>query len=230
MARKYHEIRGQAEFTAQAIVSSEQEWKKFLHTAGYMYRYPFREQMLIYAQRPDATACTTLELWNEKMNCWVNKGAKGIALIDEEGIHRSGLKYVFDVKDVHEARYIGRKPRLWHMQEEHKGRVIDALERVYGETDKNRSFEIRIVELSNRIAAEMAPDIVADQLSMSVEGSFLDGMDEYNLAVRLQETMAASIAYTVLHRCGVDTDYVDGLDFPYIRDFNTVEALNKQRN
>ncbi len=103
-----------------------------------MYKYPFREQMLIYAQRPDATACASLELWNEKMNCWVNKGAQGIALIDEEGVHRSGLKYVFDVKDVHEARFIGHKPKLWKMEEEHKDYVIDSLERIYGETDARK--------------------------------------------------------------------------------------------
>ena len=168
MARRYHEIKGLAEFTAKTIVSDEQEWKKFLHTAGHMYKYPFREQMLIYAQRPDATACASLELWNEKMNCWVNKGAQGIALIDEEGVHRSGLKYVFDVKDVHEARFIGRKPRLWRMEEEHKDYVIDSLEKIYGETDASRPFENRIMELANRIASEMAPDIVSDQLSMSV--------------------------------------------------------------
>ena len=117
MARRYHEIKGLAEFTAKTIVSDEEQWKKFLHTAGHMYKYPFREQMLIYAQRPDATACASLELWNEKMNCWVNKGAQGIALIDEEGVHRSGLKYVFDVKDVHEARFIGHKPKLWKMED-----------------------------------------------------------------------------------------------------------------
>jgi hypothetical protein len=120
MARRYHEIKGLAEFNAKTIVSDEEQWKKFMHTAGHMYKYPFREQMLIYAQRPDATACASLELWNEKMNCWVNKGAQGIALIDEEGVHRSGLKYVFDVKDVHEARFIGHKPKLWKMEEEHK--------------------------------------------------------------------------------------------------------------
>ena len=115
MARRYNEIKGLAELTAKTIVSDEEQWKKFLHTAGHMYKYPFKEQMLIYAQRPDATGCASLELWNEKMNCWVNKGAQGIALIDEEGVHRSGLKYVFDVKDVHEARFIGHKPKLWKM-------------------------------------------------------------------------------------------------------------------
>ena len=123
MARRYHEIKGLAEYTAKNIVSDEQEWKKFLESAGRMYKYPFKEQMLIYAQRPDATACASLELWNEKMNCWVNKGAQGIALIDEEGVHRSGLKY------------------------------------------------------------------------------------------------------TVLKRCGADTELTDGLELPYIHEFNTVESL-----
>ena len=181
MARRYYEIKGLAEYTAKTIVSDEEQWKKFLHTAGHMYKYPFREQMLIYAQRPDATACASLELWNEKMNCWVNKGAQGIALIDEEGVHRSGLKYVFDVKDVHEARFVGHKPRLWSMEEEHKDYVIDSLEKIYGETDASRPFENRIMELANRIASEMAPDIVSDQLLLSVEGSYLDGLDELNL-------------------------------------------------
>mgnify|MGYP002624747585 CR=1 FL=1 len=226
MARKYHEIKGIAEFTAKTIVSDEEQWKKFLHTAGHMYKYPFKEQMLIYAQRPDATACASLELWNEKMNCWVNKGAQGIALIDEEGVHRSGLKYVFDVKDVHEARFIGHKPKLWKMEEEHKDYVIDSLERIYGETDASRTFESRIMELANRIASEMAPDIVSDQLSMSVEGSFLDGLDELNLEVRLQQTMAASIAYTVLERCGMDADDVVGVEFPYLHEFNSIESLS----
>ena len=225
MARRYHDIKGLAEFTAKTIVSDEEQWKKFLHTAGHMYKYPFREQMLIYAQRPNATACASLELWNEKMNCWVNKGAQGIALIDEEGVHRSGLKYVFDVKDVHEARFIGHKPRLWRMEEEHKGYVIDSLEKIYGETDASRPFENRIMELANRIASEMAPDIVSDQLSMSVEGSYLDGLDELNLEVRLQQTLAASIAYTVLERCGMDAD-VAGVEFPYLHEFNSIETLS----
>ena len=225
MARRYHEIKGLAEFTAKTIVSDEEQWKKFLHTAGHMYKYPFREQMLIYAQRPDATACASLELWNEKMNCWVNKGAQGIALIDEEGVHRSGLKYVFDVKDVHEARFIGHKPKLWKMEEEHKDYVIDSLERIYGETDASRSFESRIMELANRVASEMAPDIVSEQLSMSVEGSFLEELDDLNLEVRLRDTLAASIAYTVLERCGMDADDVVGIEFPYVHEFNSIESL-----
>lgn len=226
MARRYYEVKGIAEFTSKVIVSNEQEWKKFLDSAGRMYRYPFKEQMLIYAQRPDATACASLELWNAKMNCWVNKGAEGIALLDEEGMRRSKLKYVFDVSDVHEARFIGHKPKLWQMREEHKEAILDSLERIYGETGPARSFEERIVEIANRIASDMAPEIASDQLSMCVEGSFLEGLDELNLRVRLQEILASSIAYTVLSRCGADTELADGLEFPYIHEFNTVESLS----
>ena len=223
--RRYHEIKGLAEHTAKTVVSDGQEWKRFLITAGNVYRYPFKDQLLIYAQRPDATACATMELWNEKMNCWVNKGAKGIALIDEEGIYRSGLKYVFDVKDVHEARYIGHKPKLWQMSDEHRNTVIDSLEKIYGGTDESKTFEARIVEISDKIADEMAPDIVSEQLLTSSTDSRLEGMDEPEMIMRLKETLSASIAYMILSRCNRDMDNVDGLDFPYINDFDTVEAL-----
>ena len=226
MARQYHEIKRLAEDTAKRIVSSEQEWKIFLDTASRMYRYPFREQLLIHAQRPDATACASLELWNEKMHCWVNKGAHGIALIDEEGIHRSGLKYVFDVSDVHEARFIGRKPKLWRMREEHQAAAIEALERTYGATDAGLPFESRIFKIAERIAADMAPEIVSDQLMEAAEGSFLEGLDEMNLEVRLRDTLASGIAYTVLARCGADPDVTAGLEFPYIHEFNSVDALS----
>ncbi|MBE5872753.1 MAG: hypothetical protein E7294_16215 [Lachnospiraceae bacterium] len=111
------------------------------------------------------------------------------------------------------------------MEEEHKDYVIDSLEKIYGETNASRPFENRIMELANRIASEMAPDIVSDQLSMSVEGSYLDGLDELNLEMRLQQTLVASIAYTVLERCGVDAD-VAGVEFPYLHEFNSIESLS----
>ena len=114
MAGKYHYISALAEMTAADIVKNENEWIRFLTTAARLYKYPFNEQMLIYAQRPDATACASLETWNEKMNCWVNRGAKGIALIDTDS-ERPRLKYVFDVSDVHKARRIGRAPYLWEL-------------------------------------------------------------------------------------------------------------------
>ena len=120
--RKYDFISALAKETAAEVVKNREEWMKYLTTAARLYKYPFREQLLIYAQRPDATACASIELWNERMHCWVNKGAKGIALIDEDSF--SGLKYVFDISDVHKARRIGQFPNLWEMREEHMESVI----------------------------------------------------------------------------------------------------------
>ena len=144
MAGKYHYISALAEMTAADIVKNENEWTRFLTTAARLYKYPFNEQMLIYAQRSDATACASLETWNEKMNCWVNSGAKGIALIDTDS-ERPRLKYVFDVSDVHKARRIGRDPYLWELKEEHKAPVLAQLEKTYGGTDVNMPFEKRIL-------------------------------------------------------------------------------------
>ena len=115
--RKYKLISALAEETAKEVVRNEENWRRYLNTASRLYKYPFKEQLLIYAQRPEATACASIEIWNEKMHCWVNKGAKGIALIDEDSF--SGLKYVFDISDVHKARRIGQFPNLWEMREEH---------------------------------------------------------------------------------------------------------------
>lgn len=127
MITKYQMISMLAEDTARQIARNGQEWMKYLDTAARLYKYPFNEQMLIYAQRPDASACASLETWNEKMNCWVNRGAKGIALIDTDS-ERPRLKYVFDVSDVHKARRIGRDPYLWELKEEHKGQLSHNLE------------------------------------------------------------------------------------------------------
>lgn len=119
MAERYHDIKALADYTAKRITENEREWKAFLRTAANIYRYPFNEQMLIYAQRPDATACASFEAWNEKMNCWINRGAKGIALIDEDAPYNR-LKYVFDVRDVNPTRFIGRLPKLWKMDKKHE--------------------------------------------------------------------------------------------------------------
>ena len=133
--RKYDFISALAKETAAEVVKNREEWMKYLTTAARLYKYPFREQLLIYAQRPDATACASIELWNERMHCWVNKGAKGIALLDEDDAYGKRLKYVFDVSDVHAARRIGRYPELWELHEEHKEDVIKRLEQTYGATD-----------------------------------------------------------------------------------------------
>ena len=189
-----------------------------------LYKYPFNEQMLIYAQRPDATACASLETWNEKMNCWVNRGAKGIALIDTDS-ERPRLKYVFDVSDVHKARRIGRAPNLWELKEEHKAPVLAQLEKTYGGTDVNMPFEERIMEIADRIAQDYYEELLPERNYVK-EGSFLDDLDELNLGIRLRETLASSISFTLLSRCGADMDlWKDDMNFEYIHEFNNTKSL-----
>lgn len=222
--RKYHLISALAEETSKEVVRNEESWRRYLNTASRLYKYPFKEQLLIHAQRPDAQACASIEIWNEKMHCWVNKGAKGIALIDEETY--SGLKYVFDISDVHKARGIGRFPYLWEMQEKHEDAVLRRLEKTYGETDRNAGFPERIREISARIAMDCYEELAADMEYLK-EGSFLEELDGFNVEVRIRETLADSIAYTILKRCGMEEkELFELIEFPYSHEFNTTETLS----
>ncbi len=224
--RKYDLISALSAETSREVARNEESWKKYLNTASRLYKYPFKDQLLIYAQRPDATACASIEIWNEKMHCWVNKGAKGIALIDEEGNTHSGLRYVFDISDVHKARRIGRFPQLWEMREEHQEAVLDRLEGIYGETDRQAGFTDRIREIAARIASDCYGELASDMEYLK-EGSFLEELDGLNVAVRVRETLADSIAYMVLKRCGMeDAELAEEIQFPYIHEFNTVETLS----
>ena len=223
--RKYKLISALAEEIAKEVVRNEESWRRYLNTASRLYKYPFKEQLLIYAQRPDATACASIEIWNEKMHCWVNKGAKGIALIDEDSF--SGLKYVFDISDVHKARRIGQFPNLWEMREEHMEAVISRLEKTYGDTDREAGFVGRIREIAGRIAEDCYKELASDMEYLK-EGSFLEELDELNVEVRIRETLADSIAYTVLKRCGMEeSELAEEINFPYIHEFNTVETLSQ---
>ena len=225
VSKKYHEISVLAGETARQVSKNGEEWTKYLTTAARLYKYPFEDQMLIYAQRPDAKACALMETWNEKMFCWVNRGAKGIALFDRES-ERPRLKYVFDVSDVHKSRRIGKDPYLWEIREEHKDAVLAQLEKTYGATDKGNSFEGRLMEIAGRIAEDYYSELLPD-MSYAKEGSFLEELDEMNVGLRLRETLSASIAYTLLSRCGADMDlWKDELNFDYISEFNTSMALS----
>ena len=224
-SKKYHNLSVLESETVHQVSKNGEEWTKYLTTAARLYRYPFEDQMLIFAQRPDARACATLEMWNEKMNCWVNRGAKGIALFDRES-KRPKLRYVFDVSDVHKAKRIGKDPYLWELREEHKEAVLAQLEKTYGATDSASSFESRLMEIAERIAEDYYKEILPD-LSYAKEGSFLEELDELNVGLRLRETLSASIAYTLLSRCGADMDlWKDELNFDYISEFNTTMALS----
>ena len=223
--RKYKLISALAEETAKEVVRNEENWRRYLNTASRLYKYPFKEQLLIYAQRPEATACASIEIWNEKMHCWVNKGAKGIALIDEDSF--SGLKYVFDISDVHKARRIGRFPNLWEMREEHREAVLSRLEQTYGDTDREAGFVGRIREIAGRIAEDCYKELASDMEYLK-EWSFLEELDELNVEIRIRETLADSIAYTVLKRCGMEeSELAEEINFPYIHEFNTVETLSQ---
>ena len=223
--RKYDFISALAKETAAEVVKNREEWMKYLTTAARLYKYPFREQLLIYAQRPDATACASIELWNERMHCWVNKGAKGIALLDEDDAHGKRLKYVFDVSDVHAARRIGRYPELWELHEEHKEDVIKRLEQTYGATDDKKLFEERLMEIAERIAADYYEELLPD-LKYMIEGSFLDGLDEQNVGIRLRDTLSESISFTLLSACGADMEeYGSEFAFDFIHEFNSMDTL-----
>ena len=223
--RKYDFISALAKETAAEVVKNREEWMKYLTTAARLYKYPFREQLLIYAQRPDATACASIELWNERMHCWVNKGAKGIALLDEDDAHGKRLKYVFDVSDVHAARRIGRYPELWELHEEHKEDVIKRLEQTYGATDDKKLFEERLIEIAERIAADYYEELLPD-LQYMIEGSFLEGLDEQNVGIRLRDTLSESISFTLLSACGADMqEYGSEFAFDFIHEFNSMNTL-----
>ena len=225
VSKKYHEISILAKETAKRIVKNETEWTKYLEVAARLYKYPFADQMLIYAQRPGASACAAMEVWNEKMFCWVNRGAKGIALMDRES-ERPRLRYVFDVSDVHMARRIGRKPYLWELKAVHKDMVMERLERIYGKTDSGRLFEERLIEIAGRIAGDYYGELLP-QLNYLKEGSFLEELDDLNTGIRARETLSASIAYTLLSRCGADMEeWKDEFNFEYIREFNTMDTVS----
>lgn len=225
MQTKYHEIYRLAGETVKKVIANGQEWMKYLATAARLYKYPFEDQILIYAQKPEATACASIKIWNEKMFCWVNRGAKGIALIDAER-DWPVLHYVFDVSDVHPAKRIGKKPYLWKMETEHEEAVLEQLEKTYGETEGSLSFEGRIMELAMRIAGDYCEDLMPEIDDVKA-GSFLEELDELNVEIRLRDTLSSSIAYTLLSRCGADMEtWAEELNFEYISDFSTPKIIS----
>ena len=222
---KYIKISVLARETAKKVCRGREQWIRYLDVASRLYKYPFEDQLLIYAQRPDATACASLEMWNERMFCWVNRGAKGIALIDGES-ERPKLRYVFDVSDVHKARRIGKDPFIWHLMEEHKEVVLAELEHIYGSTNDSLPFENRIYEIAERIAEDFYEEAV-DEVIDEAANSFLEDLDGDAVAVRVREMLVQSVSYTILKRCGCDmTEFADDLTFDYIHEFNTLRTLS----
>ena len=222
---KYVKISVLARETAKKVCRGREQWIRYLDVASRLYKYPFEDQLLIYAQRPDATACASLEMWNERMFCWINRGAKGIALIDGES-ERPKLRYVFDVSDVHKARRIGKDPFIWHLREEHKEVVLAELEHIYGSTNDALPFENRIYKIAERIAEDFYEEAV-DEVIEEAANSFLEDLDGDAVAVRFREMLVQSVSYTILKRCGCDmTEFADDFTFDYIHEFNTLRTLS----
>ena len=201
-------------------------WQRYLKTAARIYKYPFRDQLLIHAQRPDATACATIEFWNKKMDRWVNKGTSGIALLDDSGF-KTRLKYVFDVSDTHPGRYRPQEPQLWQMQPAYEAAVLESISNTFEvEREAGASFVEQICAMSQVIAEDNLPDYL-DELRSTRGDSFLEDLDDLNLSVRLKTLLSNSVAYTVLTRCGYDADhYFDETDFEFIHDFSTYETVS----
>ena len=217
---KIHDILGLAEYEAKEISRSPQDWMKYLDTASKLYRYSFSDTLLIHAQRPDAVACAELELWNEKMNRWVNRGAKGIALIDDSGPRRR-LRYVFDISDTHPVRG-GRTPYLWQIQDQHRVPLLDHLTDTYGlEGDDSADIQNALLSISADMADENLEEAI-EGLEYELENSFLEGLDEDTIRVEFRN----SAFYTLSRRCGLDPmEYLEEEDFFGITDFNSLSVL-----
>ena len=220
---KYKIVSELLDETMREVSSSEENWCRFLTTSSRLYKYPFKEQVLIYAQRSDATACASVEIWNHRMNCWINRGSKGIALIDEDRYGK--LKYVFDVSDVHKGRWRGRLPYLWDMKEVHQEPVLKHLEELYGKTDETATFVERIRMIADRITEETGKQLFHDVQELK-KGSRLAYLDDANLKLRLQLTLSDSVAYSILKRCGISDEVLENtIGFMYIPEFNTTDTL-----
>ena len=206
-----------AEKVAVQLTGSWQEWAGFLTTAARLYKYPYHEQLMIYAQRPDATACAEYDLWNDRMGRYVRRGSKGIALVDDSG-DRPRLRYVFDISDTG-TREHSRTPWLWTLNEEHTAPVMAMLERNYDVSGGDLAQQL--ADVAAKLAEEYWADHRRDILPI-VDGSFLEEYDEYNIEVQFKSTAAVSITYALMSRCGLEPEqYFSHEDFMAIFDFNT---------
>ena len=217
MPSKAEFYRQMAEQVSTRLVGSWKEWTAFLTTAARLYKYPFHEQMMIYAQRPDATACAEYDLWNDKMGRYVRRGSKGIALVDDSG-DRPRLRYVFDVSDTG-TREHSRTPWLWQLEEQHIEPVSAMLERNYGVSGDDLAQQL--TDVAGKLASEYWDEHQQD-FRYIVDGSFLEEYDDLNIEVQFKSAATVSIAYALMSRCGLDTEqYFQHEDFMPIFDFNT---------
>ena len=209
----------------QRKVTAPSEWQAFLAAACRNYRLSFYEQLLVYAQRPDATAVLEIERWNRQFGRWVNRGANGIAVFDGEHNGKPRLKYYFDISDTHEARFPRPVP-LWTVREEYAPDIIETLENSFGELEHKEDLGEALLSAAKNAVEDNMPDYLSE-LKTLTEGSFLEELDELNLEVEYRRAVQNSIGYMLLVRCGLDpSDYFEDEDFRDVLNFNTPQTLN----
>ena len=225
MARKYDLISELYRRTAHAVVSDVQNWQAFLRCACRNYRLRFDEQLLIYAQRPDATAVLEIERWNDKFGRWVNRGAKGIAVFEDADRSRQRLTHYFDISDTHASRY-SRPVPIWEMKPEYTDDVIESLESTFGELENRESLADAVLSAAKNAVEDNIPDYLGD-LMYAADDSFLYGLSEDMITSMYRKAVTNSVAYMMMTRLGIDTEpYFETEDFSVITNFNTPEALN----
>ena len=222
MPSKYQEYRQMADTAERQLTSSYKSWTQFLRTAARLYKYPYNEQVMIHAQRPDATACAEYDFWNKKMGRFVRRGSTGIALIDTSG-QKPQLRYVFDVADTGEREH-SRPVHLWQFRAEHEDAIAATLERSYDVSGSNG-----IVEQMESAAAQLVKEYWVDNkrdILYNIDDSYLDGYDEFNTEVQFRNAAKASITYMLMSRCGLEPEaYMEPEDFMPVFDFNTPAAV-----
>ena len=224
MAAKYQLITELYQRTGKTVTRNPQAWQNFLSSACRNYKCRFDEQLLIYAQRPDAVAVTTIEVWNKLFKRWVNKDSKGIAVFDTKR-RRNTLKYYFDVSDTHEGYYGSRPVPIWQMNERYEQAVIERLSDRFGGAENGGLAEV-LMETAKNAVEDNLQDYTA-QLKGCVKDSFLEELDDYNIEVMYRELATNSVAYMLMARCGIDTaEYFDREDFGAVVNFNTPQTLN----
>lgn len=221
---KLQDIRELAQEHATLVSSSPRDWMGYMDTAARLYRYPFTDQLLIHAQHPQATACASLELWNEKMFRWVNRGARGIALLDENG-HNTRLRYVFDISDTHMVAG-GRSPYLWQMQEHQQEEILTHLAEAYGLEEKDTGT---LSDALMAVAREMVADSLEeylDGLEYAAEGTYLEDLDEVTIRSDFRQLATDSVYYMLCRRCGLEPmELLEEEDFMHITDYNRLSVL-----
>lgn len=209
----------------QRKATAPDQWRAFLASACRNYRLSFDEQLLVFAQRPDATAVLEIERWNRQFGRWVNRGANGIAVFDGEHNGKPRLKYYFDISDTHEARF-SRPVPLWTVREEYAPDIIETLENSFEELEHKEDLGEALLSAAKNAVEDNMPDYLSE-LKTLTEGSFLEGLDELNLEVKYRRAVQNSIGYMLLVRCGLDpSDYFEDEDFRDVTNFNTPQTLN----